>query len=167
MSEEITHLYRHFQKDGSLLYVGISLSAVARLAQHKNYSEWFNSISRVEIETFTDRNAALDAERRAIKEENPLYNKTYKRPAPDPKPTRAEIEKETIARRVLFNPLYTIEGAAVALSLSVKQVRRLILEGQLGFISVPGGRVTWKDQVRITGWQLIDYIEHAERKNKK
>lgn len=30
-----TELYRHFAADGCLLYVGISLSAVARLTQHR------------------------------------------------------------------------------------------------------------------------------------
>lgn len=32
MSQAV-HLYRHFDKKGALLYVGVSLSAVQRLAQ--------------------------------------------------------------------------------------------------------------------------------------
>ena len=39
-------LYRHFAADGSLLYVGISLSALNRLGQHKQNAEWFDKISR-------------------------------------------------------------------------------------------------------------------------
>ncbi len=69
-----THLYRHFDKNGALLYVGISLSAVARLSQHRSRSNWFDSIARVEIEAFPTREAALKAERRAITEESPAFN---------------------------------------------------------------------------------------------
>jgi predicted GIY-YIG superfamily endonuclease len=167
MSETTTQLYRHYHKDGALLYVGISLNAVARLAQHRSYSEWFNHIGKIEVEEYTDRNAALDAERKAIIAEQPLWNKTHKKPAPDPKPTKAEGAKEQIVRNILFNPLYSIDEVAHALSMTLRQARRLILEGQLAFITVPGGREGWKEQVRITGWQLIDYIEQAERKNKK
>ena len=34
-------LYRHFDCDGVLLYVGISLSTVARLCEHKHSSKWY------------------------------------------------------------------------------------------------------------------------------
>jgi predicted GIY-YIG superfamily endonuclease len=62
----MTHLYRHFGKDGSLLYVGVSLSAVQRLAQHRSNAHWFEQIKRVEMETFETRQAVLDAEHAAI-----------------------------------------------------------------------------------------------------
>lgn len=67
-------LYRHFNKDGILLYIGISLSAIQRLAQHEATSPWFEQISDVKIESYPDRESALDAERRAIENETPLYN---------------------------------------------------------------------------------------------
>jgi hypothetical protein len=53
-----TALYRHYNKDGTLLYVGISLSAVGRLGQHKRNAEWFWSIRRIEVEYFPSRGAA-------------------------------------------------------------------------------------------------------------
>ena len=71
------HLYRHFDKDGALLYVGVSLSTVIRLAQHKGRSEWFKQIARVEITNWATREASLRAERRAIRLEKPLYNITH------------------------------------------------------------------------------------------
>ncbi len=67
-------LYRHFDAAGDLLYVGISLSAVSRLSQHKN-SAWFAEIKRVEIEHYPTRDEALDMEALAIRNENPRYNK--------------------------------------------------------------------------------------------
>jgi hypothetical protein len=69
-----TELYRHYDADGKLLYVGISLSAVIRLAAHKQTSEWFNRIVQIKIERFSNRRAALIAERTAILAENPEFN---------------------------------------------------------------------------------------------
>jgi GIY-YIG catalytic domain-containing protein len=76
MAEECA-LYRHFDADGTLLYVGISLSALNRLGQHKQNAEWFDKIARVAIEKFPTRAAALEAEHNAIKEEKPLYNVAF------------------------------------------------------------------------------------------
>ena len=73
-----TDLYRHFDADGMLLYVGISLSAVSRLSAHKVGSEWFSKIARIEIETFETRESARDAERDAIATEKPRYNIQHK-----------------------------------------------------------------------------------------
>ncbi len=64
-----THLYRHFNKDGVLLYVGVSFNALCRLRQHAEVSSWFDEISRVEIEKFPSRETALKGEREAIKRE--------------------------------------------------------------------------------------------------
>jgi excinuclease UvrABC nuclease subunit len=74
-------LYRHYDKDDVLLYVGISLSAVARLSQHKD-SRWFSKIARVEIEQCETREYASWLEYQAFEREKPLYNLV--RPACDP-----------------------------------------------------------------------------------
>jgi hypothetical protein len=60
-----------------LLYVGISLSAVARLAGHRS-GGWSDRIARVEIEAFPTREAALRAESAAIAAEKPVFNKTMR-----------------------------------------------------------------------------------------
>jgi hypothetical protein len=72
-SAQPTQLYRHFNSVGVLLYVGISLSAVNRLSQHKE-SFWFNKITHIEVETFPSRASAISAEAEAIASEKPLYN---------------------------------------------------------------------------------------------
>jgi hypothetical protein len=74
-----TALYRHYGIDGSLLYVGISLGPVRRLEQHKHKSDWFRTIARIDVQWLPSRSAALDAEARAIANENPRHNKS--RPA--------------------------------------------------------------------------------------
>jgi len=69
-----THLYRHYDKDDNLLYVGISLSAYARLSQHILISEWAGISVKMTIEHFSNRQDALDAERIAIAIEKPIFN---------------------------------------------------------------------------------------------
>ena len=69
-----TQLYRHFDTSGALLYVGISLSSVSRLSQHRDSSAWFDKIAKVTVEAFPTRHDALIAEAAAIANENPKYN---------------------------------------------------------------------------------------------
>lgn len=76
MSE--TYLYRHFDANGDLLYVGISLSAIDRLRQHRANSSWSNEIRTITVAPYLDRPSALRAEYEAIIIENPLHNR--KRP---------------------------------------------------------------------------------------
>lgn len=74
-------LYRHYDKDGILLYVGISISALQRLKQHSKTS-WFKQIERVMIEQCRNREYAQFLEALAIQNENPKFNKA--RPNFDP-----------------------------------------------------------------------------------
>jgi Homeodomain-like domain len=71
---EQTHLYRYFDKDGRLLYVGISIHAILRHAQHRCDSDWFDKATNMSWESFPNREAAEAAEIAAIKAEKPLYN---------------------------------------------------------------------------------------------
>lgn len=68
-------LYRHWDAHGALLYVGISLSALNRLGQHKINAHWFAQIARVTVVTFPSKKLARDAERVAIERERPRHNK--------------------------------------------------------------------------------------------
>jgi hypothetical protein len=77
-----TALYRHYDAGGALLYVGVSLCAVARLSQHMASSSWATDIERIDVQWFKSRDAALAAERNAIQAERPVYNvKLGERPA--------------------------------------------------------------------------------------
>ena len=67
-------LYRHYAEDGTLLYVGMSLSVVSRLIQHKYGSPWYTQVVRIEIEWFTTKRKVMAAEKRAIRKENPVHN---------------------------------------------------------------------------------------------
>ena len=71
------HLYRHFDKDHNLLYVGISLDAFNRLTQHRQNANWYDLISLMTIESFANRKELLAAEKIAIYKEKPVHNKIY------------------------------------------------------------------------------------------
>lgn len=73
----VTHLYRHFDAAGRLLYVGISLSAIARLGEHKAAAHWFWHIARIEVTAYATRASAMKAERLTIQREKPLHNITF------------------------------------------------------------------------------------------
>lgn len=70
-------LYRHFDCEGALLYIGISASTPARTGVHMAVSPWAAQIARIEIEALPDREAAMQAEMKAILTEKPLHNKTW------------------------------------------------------------------------------------------
>lgn len=69
-----TCLYRHFDDAGQLLYVGISLKHLERLAQHRRNAHWYDRIKRIEIERFPTWEEALAAEAKAIIDERPECN---------------------------------------------------------------------------------------------
>lgn len=68
------YLYRHFNTEGRLLYVGISRDASKRLAQHRAHAPWFDEIATVDVTAFETREKAAEAERRAIQKERPVHN---------------------------------------------------------------------------------------------
>ena len=71
---EFTTLYRAFNKNNELLYVGISGSLMTRMNSHKRTKSWFKEMSCLTTEHYDTREEALTAESKAIKEENPKYN---------------------------------------------------------------------------------------------
>jgi hypothetical protein len=79
MHSKTTSLYRHYDKQGRLLYVGVSLDAFSRFLQHGRATA---EVARMDVETFQTRRDALRAERKAIESENPLHNVQHARAAP-------------------------------------------------------------------------------------
>ena len=71
--EEYT-LYRTYAKHGALLYIGQSNSWPRRMKEHSRHSDWFESVARVEIESYVTKDQLDEAERAAITEEKPIHN---------------------------------------------------------------------------------------------
>lgn len=161
-------LYRHFDAEGTLLYVGISLRPLTRTKEHVTLSGWADQIVNVRIEYFPTRKEAQEAEARAVLDENPVHNIRLRKPKKEPRvlkvtEERAEGERLNLTRRVLhFAPLYKPAEAASALGLSTKILNREIAEGNLAVVMIPSPKAE-KVNPFITGWQLIDWLESRER----
>ena len=69
-----TALYRHFDSDGQLLYVGISKSVLRRTHEHARLSGCSGDICSITAEWFESIDDAKRAERIAIQSESPAYN---------------------------------------------------------------------------------------------
>jgi len=73
-----THaLYRFFNHDGQLLYVGITLNLGSRLTKHRDDKPWWAEVARVMVAQFDSREEVLAAEKVAIRTEQPKYNIQY------------------------------------------------------------------------------------------
>jgi predicted GIY-YIG superfamily endonuclease len=73
-ADKRTYVYRIFDKSGRLIYVGCSNTPEARLATHRAAAWWAPQICRIKLKVFPDRQSAIEAEAKAIREENPRWN---------------------------------------------------------------------------------------------
>ena len=69
-----TALYRHFDADGRLLYVGISDCLSARDKQHVATAHWHDQVARTETQWCLSRPHAAALEGIAINFESPAFN---------------------------------------------------------------------------------------------
>jgi hypothetical protein len=84
MNEWTASLYRCFDADGRLLYVGISSSITARMRNHRYQSSWFPLVARVTVTPRRPWSAIYKEEREVIASELPLFNKPARRGSPLP-----------------------------------------------------------------------------------
>jgi predicted GIY-YIG superfamily endonuclease len=167
-------LYRHFNSDGVLLYVGISINAVLRLSQHRQMSHWYDEIANITLESFETRAEALKAETHAIQNEKPKYNiqKTAIRPAKCVEDAIDESKRNLNERIVQFGIMYTPTTAASALEISSRAMKFLVDNKKIGTITLPAPPGLthhgnpYKEKTMITGWQLIEYVEHLMEKKR-
>lgn len=74
-------LYRFWDHNDNLLYVGITISPENRWKQHSKDKPWWSEVARITIEEHPNRKAVLNAERSAIIAENPRYNVVHNGPS--------------------------------------------------------------------------------------
>lgn len=93
-------LYRCFDSEKRLLYVGVTVNLYKRSHQHQAKTSWWPDVIRIEVTPYDERWRALNAEREAIRTEGPLHNRqrNYRPaqaievvvvPAIEPEPTEA------------------------------------------------------------------------------
>jgi predicted GIY-YIG superfamily endonuclease len=74
-SEPAGYLYRHYHPSGDLLYIGITQSVSERTKAHLFKASWKDFICLIVVEPFATREELLEAERDAIANEFPKYNR--------------------------------------------------------------------------------------------
>lgn len=75
--DALTNVYRCFDVDGVLLYVGISVNVIARIGEHRKSKLWWPAVETMTIEHHSTRKRAAIAERDAIQAEHPLHNDKF------------------------------------------------------------------------------------------
>jgi excisionase family DNA binding protein len=142
-----TALYRCHDERGDLLYVGISIGALGRLAEHQRTSHWFDYIATVSVEWFSTRLEAEAAERAAIRTEKPRFNVAHA----DPKP--AVGHGSIVASVFDERQRYTVPEAARLLRVSRAHLYKLFSAGSIRTIRdgrrifVPGSEIAARSAV--------------------
>jgi predicted GIY-YIG superfamily endonuclease len=123
----MSSVYRHFDKDDNLLYVGRSVNPLARLGMHKYQSDWFDQIATVKIERFDAHEDAVKAEEIAIRVEKPIHNIQCTKPVKlsnfGPKIPRKH-ELEALERENRLAELHRQNRVLIAISNSLPESER-------------------------------------------
>jgi predicted GIY-YIG superfamily endonuclease len=120
MSNKPHVLYRMFDANEQLLYIGLTNNPKGRFGRHRDTKDWFAQVSRIQLEIFDSRQELVDAERAAIAAEKPLHNIVHNREALAEQEEAEFFEEEDYEDRLM----------GVALS-------RLITEEQYGAKRTP------------------------------
>lgn len=70
-------IYRWFDSDGTVIYIGMTCDPKARIRAHRNSADWIGWAARVEVQQpqIVGRRAAYAAESQAIRDEMPPFNR--------------------------------------------------------------------------------------------
>jgi hypothetical protein len=74
LADAETSVYRLYDGEDRLLYVGIAVEPFLRLDKHWKTKAWWSSVTHVVIEWFPSRQDALDEELRVIRTDAPMHN---------------------------------------------------------------------------------------------
>lgn len=69
-----TDIYRLYDADDLLLYVGVSLTVAQRLGSHRQTKAWWGDVVRITVEHAATRTEALELEADLIRDLKPLHN---------------------------------------------------------------------------------------------
>ena len=70
-------VYRFYDLDGALLYVGVTDNPRVRWGHHRRTKAWWPEVEVATVQSVANRGEALAVERLAIIDERPRYNVTH------------------------------------------------------------------------------------------
>lgn len=79
MSREVNALYRIFDADDELLYIGITNNPRSRMMDHVRTKGWARRIAYITFEHFSSRDELFATERQAVADEFPTFNVAHNR----------------------------------------------------------------------------------------
>jgi hypothetical protein len=79
MTRRVPVLYRWWDADGKLLYIGKSIAVLGRIEQHRRNSKFFEEAASMTMERYPDETSLGLAEIEAIRTERPPYNIAHNR----------------------------------------------------------------------------------------
>ncbi|MDL4812740.1 GIY-YIG nuclease family protein [Actinomadura opuntiae] len=125
-----TALYRLYDANGLLLYVGIAYDPGARFYQHSREKPWWPEVARKTVTWLGDRETAERAEVTAVRGEAPKYNRSgVERPEPAPVIADDGVQDvpATIARPLLTRLIEQTREDDLVSALTVRGRRRVYL----------------------------------------
>lgn len=166
-------VYRFFDDDDSLLYVGMTIDSGRRYGDHRRRQPWWGEVTRIMIERHPDRQAARRAELLAIRTEQPRYNVADTQPLPEPGPPRL-VEEATAALTDLHRLVNTEDLTGLDTETLADGVRAAEFAFNHGdewsgrFVAELRRRdVSWSKLVELTGQKQTTlhrrFREHGER----
>ena len=93
-----TSVYRYYDKHGVLLYVGITGRGMARNGEHNKTKEWWQYVTRQEVEHYKTRRAAHSTEKKLIRQHRPPFNVQHN-------PGHAETREAYLSLRNAHRPI--------------------------------------------------------------
>lgn len=106
-------LYRLYDKNEELLYIGKTINISMRISQHRYSKSWWEEVRSIGLTHFDSISELSRAERIAIKSEDPLYNRVkYNVHIPVARPRQFEAACEWLLNYfepgiyVLFDDIY-------------------------------------------------------------
>lgn len=110
-----TTVYRLFDAQGRLLYIGTSADPQDRWEQHGREKLWWSSVAEATVEWCDTRTDALAIEREAIQGEHPLHNdKATEKEAVFPYSGNRGPTPETTLRRAVTEHRKALDKLAIA-----------------------------------------------------
>lgn len=148
-----TALYRHYDADGVLLYVGVSDVFHKRCTEHGSGSEWFSGVASSSVLWFETRAAALAAEKAAIIAERPLFNMSHGGRIDRLRATRGALDPAASVLERLGGPMRVCEEIGVHKTRVYKWMKPKSEGGTGGMI--PGSHI--QDIIRMGAERGIEF----------
>jgi predicted GIY-YIG superfamily endonuclease len=117
VTNEPTTLYRLYDANDRLLYIGITNRPEVRFRTHAANQAWWSEVVRSSLCTYATRAAAAAAEAQAIATETPLYN-VLGVPGRRPRPRRHVVASNGLAElAIATDPDISDESRRVLLAM--------------------------------------------------